>query len=62
MWSFAYKFKMLFAGSSFYWYGNLEKEFLLLFPGTFSIGLVNVTAGIITRLGAETYRPYQEGS
>jgi hypothetical protein len=35
---------------------------LLLFPGMFSIGLVNITAGIITRLEAETYWPYQEGS
>jgi len=59
LWSFAYKFKMLSAGSSFYWYGNLDKKCSLLFPGTFSIGLDNITAGIITRLGAETYRPYQ---
>jgi hypothetical protein len=35
--------------------GNLDKELLLLFPGMFSIGLVNITAGIITRLEAETY-------
>jgi len=47
---------MLSAGSSFYWYGNLDKKFSFLFPGTFSIiGLDNITAGIITRLDAETY-------
>jgi hypothetical protein len=50
---------MLSAGSSFYSYGNLDKKFFLLLPGTFSIGLDNITATIITRLGAETYRPYQ---
>jgi len=59
LWSFAYKLKMLSAGSSFYWYRNLHNKSSLLFPGTFSIGLDNITAGIITRLGAETYWPYQ---
>jgi hypothetical protein len=50
---------MLNAGSSFYWYGNLDKKFFLPFPGTFSIGLDNITAITITKLGAENYRPYQ---
>jgi hypothetical protein len=50
---------MLSAGSSFYWYRNLDKKFFLLFPGMLSIGLDNITAGIIIRLQAETCRPYQ---
>jgi hypothetical protein len=46
---------MLSAGLSFYSYGNLNKKLFLPFPGMFSVGLDNITAAIIIRLGAETY-------
>jgi hypothetical protein len=50
---------MLSAGSSFYWYRNLDKKLFFRFPGKFSIGLDNITAAIISRLATENYRLYQ---